>query len=81
MIRRTIKKLVYQHEIVLHGLLVNLPKVGFRDVDKPVAKFKYQRRIRISPEPTSIDVMAIAKDELCYGNNVEVVDSDVKETG
>ena len=81
MTRHTIKELIYQHKIVLHSLLANLPKVVFRDIDKRVAKFKHQRCIRMSPGSTSIDTMAMTGHELGYKNDVEVVDSDVKETG
>ena len=81
MIRRTIKELIYQHKIVFYSLLINLPKVGLRDVDKPVAKFKHQRRIHISPGTTLVNIIAVAEHRLGYGNDIEVVNSDVKETG
>ena len=37
---RTINKLVYDHKVILHRLLVNLSKVRLANVDETVAKFE-----------------------------------------
>ena len=44
---RTINKLVYDHKVVLHRLLVNLSKVCLANVDETVAKFEHESSVRV----------------------------------
>jgi hypothetical protein len=37
----TIEKFVYQHEVVLYGLLVEFPKVTSPQCDQPVQELKH----------------------------------------
>lgn len=44
----TIQKLIHQHEIVLHGLLIEFPKIPSPQPNQPIQKFERQGRIGIA---------------------------------
>jgi hypothetical protein len=46
----TINQLIYEHEVVLYGFLVNLAKVRFRNRYEAVTVFEHKRRICVASE-------------------------------
>ena len=52
-IGHTVYQFIYQYKVVLHSLLVNLPKIRLRNIDELVAILKYKCRISVAPESVS----------------------------
>lgn len=53
----TVNELIYENEVVLHGLLIHLPEIGLGDCDEAIAVLKDQSSVGItSTKPTSSDL-------------------------
>jgi hypothetical protein len=46
--KHTIQELINQHKVVLHSLLIKLPKVALSQRYKPIQELKDERRIRVA---------------------------------
>lgn len=80
---RTIDKLIYQHEIALHRLLVDLPEVRTRNGNEAVTKLEDERSIGIISIKHQLSIQLLV--ELGYNlslghcHNVEIVRPDMEE--
>ena len=62
----TIQQFIYKHKVVLHGLLIKLPKVAPPKPNQPIQKLEDERRIGITLcDRDDVDVLVLNMAESC----------------